>query len=431
MSDNLPTTKWGRSLSGGKTALRIGGKVLKYLSEKPFIPEERKQAARESLDRESAEILFKGLSILKGTALKIGQMLSLELDALPSEVRAELEKSFNQVPPINRALVRKVIINNLGMTPEEAFRFFEATAFSAASLGQVHRATAHTGEPLAVKIQYPGIASTIESDIAMVKGVVRSVTSYDMVIPVLEEIRLRLVEETDYEQEARNTVYFGDHLKVENVHVPCVFPETSTSQVLSLSFMGGLPLNEWLKQRPDQDARDRVAQTLYDIFITSLYELHTIHADPNPGNFIVEEDCTIGLVDFGCVKRFDEAFANLYKQVVQAALKGSRKDHLELLRAMEISPGADEDVLDRIADITYESGRWFAKLYGEDRFDFGANPDFIREGRQTMHKMLAFRKSIKGINTNFVFLNRTRYGLVRLFQLMSARVRIRNPYECE
>ena len=280
MSDDIPTGKWERSLSGGKTALKIGGKVLKYLSEKPFLAEDQRQSARESLDRESAEILFKGLSVLRGTALKIGQMLSLELDALPSEVRRELEKSFNQAPPINRALVRKVIVNNLGMAPEQAFRSFDLTAFSAASLGQVHRAVALTGEPLAVKIQYPGIGDTIESDIAMIKGVVKSMPSYHLVLPVLDEIRSRLVEETDYEQEAENTVYFGSHLRVPGVRVPLVFRETTTTQVLSLSYMDGFPLNVWLKQAPAREDRDRVAQLLYDIFIHSLYELNTIHADP-------------------------------------------------------------------------------------------------------------------------------------------------------
>lgn len=431
MSRDIPTGKWERSLSGGKTALRIGGKVLKYLSEKPFLPEEQRQSARESLDRESADILFKGLSVLKGTALKIGQMLSLELDALPSEIRAELEKSFNQAPPINRALVRKVIFNSLGTPPERAFRSFDPTAFSAASLGQVHRAVALTGEPLAVKIQYPGIGDTIESDIAMIKGIIKSMPSCRLVLPVLDEIRARLVEETDYEREAENTTYFRERLRVDRVSVPRVFRETTTGRVLSLSFMEGLPVNEWLKQGPGQEERDRVAQTLYDIFVESLYGLHTIHADPNPGNFIVGEDLDIRLVDFGCVKRFDKDFAGLYRRVVQAALKGSRSDHEDVLRAMNIGPDLDPESLGRMTEATYEIGRWFARLYGEERFDFGANHAFVREGRQLMQKMFAFRKSIREVNTDFVFLNRTRYGLIRLFQLMEARVGIRNPYECE
>ena len=153
---------------------------------------------------------------------------------------------------------------------------------------------------------------------------------------------------------------------------------------------------------------------------------------PNPGNFIVGPGLDIRLVDFGCVKRFDSRFADLYRRVVQAALKGSKKDHEDLLRAMEIGgPGVDPASLSRISEVTYEMGRWFGSLYGEERFDFGANTAFIREGRQLMQKMFAFRKSIKEINTNFVFLNRTRYGLIRLFQLMEARVKIRNPYECE
>jgi predicted unusual protein kinase regulating ubiquinone biosynthesis (AarF/ABC1/UbiB family) len=430
MSREFPIGRWERSVAGGKTAFKIGGKVLRYLTEKPFLPEEEKRQAKELLDRESAVILFKGLSLLKGTALKIGQLLSLELDILPQEVRTELEKTCNEVPPINRAMVRRIIINNLGRAPEEAFRSFESAAFAAASLGQVHRAVSLTGEAMAVKIQYPGIEATIANDVAMIKAVLKPLPEYDLLLPVLEEIRTRLLEETDYEGEARNIGFFGDRLEIPGVRVPRVFHEYSTPAIIGLSFMEGLPLNEWMKQNPTQDERDRVAQTLYDIFLSGLYELHAIHADPNPGNFIVGKDLTVSLVDFGCVKYFDEKFVDLCRRLPLVAVKGNIKEHMDLLAAFDIgSSQTDPEWIRQKADLTYEMGRWFGKLYEEERFDFGAHRSFVQEGRQLMQKSFTFRKGIKAINTNFVFLNRTRYGLVRLFQLMEARVRIRNRYE--
>lgn len=430
MPKEFPIGRWERSVAGGKTAFKIGGKVLKYLTEKPFLPEEEKRQARELLDRESAAILFKGLSLLKGTALKIGQLLSLELDLLPQEVRAELEKSCNEVPPINRAMVRRIIVNNLGKAPEAAFRSFEATAFAAASLGQVHRAVSPAGEAMAVKIQYPGIEATIANDVAMIKTILRPLPEYDLVLPVLEEIKARLLEETDYEREAKNIIFFGERLRLQGVRVPRVIREYSTPAIIGLSFMSGLPLNEWMKRNPSQENRDRVAQTLYDIFLFGLYELHAIHADPNPGNFIVGEDLTVGVVDFGCVKYFDEGFVDLCRRLPLVAVRGSREEHMELLTAFQIgSSEEDPEWLHQMADLTYEIGRWFGRLYEQERFDFGAHRGFIQEGRQLMQKSFTFRKGVKAINTNFVFLNRTRYGLVRLFQLMGARVRIRNRYE--
>jgi predicted unusual protein kinase regulating ubiquinone biosynthesis (AarF/ABC1/UbiB family) len=157
MADFFPVGKWKRTLEGGKTALKLGGRTVQYLSRKPFIGSDRRQSSKEAFDRQSGEILFQGLSALKGTALKIAQMLSLEMDIFPPAVRQELGKSCYQVPPMNRALVRKIVTSNLGRPPEALFCSFEPTAFAAASLGQVHRAVAKNGRTLAVKIQYPGV----------------------------------------------------------------------------------------------------------------------------------------------------------------------------------------------------------------------------------------------------------------------------------
>jgi predicted unusual protein kinase regulating ubiquinone biosynthesis (AarF/ABC1/UbiB family) len=430
MSSEFPLGKWERSFTGGKTALRIGGKTLKYLSKKPFLAEEERQQAKDLFDRESAAILFQGLSLLKGTALKIGQLLSLELDLLPQEVRIELEKSYNAVPPINRALVRRIIFNNLKVSPEEAFASFDTTAFAAASLGQVHQAVSLKGEALAVKVQYPGIETTITNDVTMIKAILKPLPEYNLIHPVIEEIKSRLLEETDYIKEAENIKFFKDNLALSNVLVPHVYSDMSTSQIITLSYIEGLPLNEWIRTHPSQDDRDKVAQTLYDIFLYGLYELRTIHADPNPGNFIVAKDLTIGLVDFGCVKRFDKEFVDLYRRLPQAALTGNKKDHMELIKAFKISTDeTDQEWIEHMAEATYEIGRWFGKLYEVERFDFGAGSDFIQEGRHIMQKAFSLRKGIRGVNTNFVFLNRTRYGLVRLFQTMGARMRIRNGYE--
>ena len=134
-----------------------------------------------------------------------------------------VQKSYNQVPPINRALVRKIIQNNFHKAPEEVFAEFDPTAFAAASLGQVHRATAKDGSPLAIKVQYPNMKATIRNDIQIVKTALRPMRDYDLFLPALEEIEERLLEETDYLQEAKNTQFFKDKLQLENVIVPNIF----------------------------------------------------------------------------------------------------------------------------------------------------------------------------------------------------------------
>jgi len=204
MRTGIPENKWQRSIAGGKTAIKVGGKMLRYLAGKPFLASQSRHAAKQRAQRESADILFQGLSLLKGTALKIAQQLSFEIDIFPEDVRKELQKSYHQVPPLNRALIRKVITNALGQSPEQIFSTFEPDAFAAASLGQVHRARTLDDRHLAIKIQYPGIDRTIASDIRMVKNLLRPSAEFHLYRSALDEIEARLLEEIDYHKEARH-----------------------------------------------------------------------------------------------------------------------------------------------------------------------------------------------------------------------------------
>lgn len=429
MTESIPTSKWQRGLSGGKTAARMSQKALTYLVRRPFLKEEERVKAKRALNRENAAVLFEGLSLLKGTALKIAQILSMEMDIFPPEITKELQKSYHQVPPINRVLARKILQNALGKPPEDVFKTFEPTAFAAASLGQVHRATTREGIALAVKIQYPGIRETIKNDVQLLKTTLRALPEYRTIVPAILEIETRLQEETDYHQELQNMAFFGERLHLDQIIVPSPFDHLSTDTVLSAQYMDGITLNHWLKTRPHRKKQERVAQTLQDLFIFGLYQMNRIHADPNPGNFIVNRDGRIGLVDFGCVKRFDPQFAALYGELPRTALQGKKDDYVRLLKALKIAgPSLAPEVLDHMYQIFHEIGQWLGRLYREEYFDFRENPDFIGAGKELMHQAFGLRKHAD-LNTNFIFLHRTRYGLLRLFEQMGARVCFRNAFE--
>ncbi|MCP4693356.1 MAG: AarF/ABC1/UbiB kinase family protein [Desulfobacterales bacterium] len=429
MGAEIPTGKLKRSLTGGKTAVKVGGKVLKYLASKPFLSKGHQRRAKTALNEESADIIFKGLCLLRGTALKIAQQLSLEVEIFPEAVRKELEKSYHQAPPINRALVRKIIQNEFGESPEAVFQSFETNAFAAASLGQVHRAASKNGEKLAVKVQYPGIDETIKNDIQLIKGILRPLPEYALMLPAMEEIEARLLEEIDYRREARNIGFFAENLKLEGLRIPTAFDDARGKTVLSMSFMPGPPLDDWLKTNPDQASRDAVAQKLHDIFLESLYGLHRIHADPNPGNFLIDEDLTLSLIDFGCVKRLDEDFVRLYQRLPKVIAQGSRKRYFTLMKELNVVDSSlDPGIEERMYKVMFRFSQWFTRLYQEDVFDFNANENYFAEGKALFNDMYQFRKHVD-MNPNFVFLDRTRYGLVRLFARMRARVRFRNEYE--
>jgi predicted unusual protein kinase regulating ubiquinone biosynthesis (AarF/ABC1/UbiB family) len=429
MNDKLPTGKVGRALSGGRTAAKVGREMLTYYAKRPFLTEDGRRLARQRAARNGAQTLFQGLSLLRGTALKMAQQLSLEMDLLPEGACRELAKAYHQVPPINRALARKVVHDALGRPPEAAFHLFELKAFAAASLGQVHYAEGDGGQPLAVKIQYPGIAKTIDSDVSLLRHLLRPVVQSDQLMPTLDEIAGRLREETDYLLEAQHLQYFAKRLDLPGVTIPQVFPHLSAQTVLCTSLMPGKPLDVWLKDKPDQARKDHVAQTLHDLVIKGIYELKVIHADPNPGNFIIAKNGTIGLVDFGCVKHLDPGFVDQYHRLARSAAHCRGAMHFEQIIAMGfVSPDVKGPQLEEIKRITNEAGRWFGRLFETDTFDFGANPNFMAEGKAVMRQYHQLRRHLS-FDPEFIFLDRTRYGLWRIFEMMGARVRFRNVYE--
>lgn len=429
-SDDTPKGSLARSLVGGKTAARMGGAYLKYTVGKPFLSEADRENARRQTSEQSMEALFQGLCRLKGMALKMAQTLSLEMDIFPAHIRTHFERAYNDVPPMNRALTRKVLTTAYGKAPEKVFQSFEATAFAAASLGQVHRAVGAGGESLALKLQYPGIRETIRSDMRLVKAMLRPFAEYEALKPVFAEVETRFLEETDYFLEAENAAFFHAHLQMDGIRVPLVHRDLCTGQVLCLSLLEGQPLNAWLRTNRDARARDALAQRLQDLFIRSLYGLHCIHADPHPGNFLVLEDSSTGLVDFGCVKRFDRPFVELYRQLPIAFNNNDNDACMSVLRQLGTIPDSADAALERDVRETFiRYGKWLKRIFAAERFDFGAEKDFIKEGKAISMTMKHIWRKLR-INPDFVFLDRTRYGLLRLFERMEARVSFRNEYEC-
>jgi predicted unusual protein kinase regulating ubiquinone biosynthesis (AarF/ABC1/UbiB family) len=426
---HLPNGCVKRAFYSGRTAAGVGGKALMHYAKRPFMSAAAHHRARDEMIRDGAKTLFQGLSLLKGTALKLAQLLSLELDLLPEAACRELARAYHQVPPINRALVRKAVRDGLNKPPEEAFQQFDLNAFAAASIGQVHAAADHADTALAVKIQYPGIAETIESDLGLLRQALRPVIQTDQLLPLLRELSERLHEEVDYHREADHLFRFARSLKIKGVRIPEVKPALCSRTVLSATRLPGVPLNHWLESHPDQAAVDHVAQMLQRIFITGFYDLHVIHADPNPGNFIIADDLTVGLVDFGCMKTFSPAFAAQYRRLVRAAAHQQKQNHFREMIAMGmLGKAPDKKIIKAVQNFADAFGHWLGRLFEKEKFDFGRHPDFIAEGKSLMVQGHQLWRHMT-INPDFIFLNRTRYGLLRLFERMGARVCFRNVYE--
>jgi predicted unusual protein kinase regulating ubiquinone biosynthesis (AarF/ABC1/UbiB family) len=237
------------------------------------------------------------------------------------------------------------------------------------------------------------------------------------------------MEEVDYRQEADNLAFFARHLTMDGVSIPRVATDLSARTVLTTSMMPGKPLDLWLRDKPSQAARDQVAQTLNDLMVNGLYELQVMHADPNPGNFIIADDLTVGLVDFGCVKRVAVDFVEQYRSLARAVAHGDKAAHQEMIIQIGLVPeDADDAVLQMVAEIADVAGAWFSRMFADECFDFAANPGFIGQGQAVMRQYHHLYRHLQ-VNPEFIFLDRTRYGLLRIFEMLGARVRFRNVYE--
>jgi predicted unusual protein kinase regulating ubiquinone biosynthesis (AarF/ABC1/UbiB family) len=402
---------------------------LGHRAKRPFLSDNERTASEQLLDEQQARLLFDTLTQLRGTALKVAQMLCMETELLPESYRIELEKACHSVPPLNRVLVRKVLMEEFGRPPEILFARFDDQAFAAASLGQVHAATTHEGDPVAVKIQYPGIHVAIDSDIAMMRQIARAMPNTRLIQQSLDEIHARLREEVDYHQEAANTTWFreqlGEQLGDTQPRIPEVMPQFSGARVLTTRLVDGRHLDDWLATSPGQAARDRAAQTLYDHFIHSARTLDCIHADPNPGNTLFSANGDIHLIDFGCVKRISSGFIDALPTLLRAYQTDDLTTIFQIYEQLGMKFSNQTERL--YEEILRPFGRWLVEpLQGED-YDFGEHADYTARGLVVIQGLQRL-KGLHRLADDFIFFDRTIYGLCKLFERMGARVRFRHHW---
>jgi predicted unusual protein kinase regulating ubiquinone biosynthesis (AarF/ABC1/UbiB family) len=416
----IPLTKMARAGVAGRLVV---GTALRSLRLGKSNPEEEW--------KRRGETLFAACAQLKGLPLKLAQMLSQEEESLPEEFRKELSKSCYQSPPLNRALVRRTIEANLGGSPEKLFASFTEIPFAAASLGQVHLAVTHKGERLALKLQYPGIAQTVKNDLALVGGFAKALPWFKEVQGAWGEVAERMQEELSYKNEAYWTKWFGERLQLTGVTVPKVHENFSTDTLLAMDWMEGIHLNEWMASGPSQKSRDALAASLWRIYLRSVYELGALNADPNPGNFLIGTDGAIVLLDFGCVKSVPVGFSGNLRKMFMLHARGipSKVSLVDEYQALGILK-----VIKKNQDFTQlevqlrSMGDWVLRPYRMKGFDFGASRGYFEACRSEAWQLF---RSVNGVafSPDFVFLDRARYGLYRIFQKLGARVTMANSLE--
>lgn len=416
----IPRGKLGRGRVVGFAAVRAGVKKVGHLTVRPFLTARKKCAADQTNDLAIARIVFNALCTLRGTALKAAQLVAMERGLVPEIYRGELARASSDVPPMNRALVYTILKRELG-PPEKSFRQFEWFPFAAASLGQVHAATAFDGRQLAVKVQYPGMADGLKADIEMLRRCLAP-TKYRRIFGgCFDEITRRVSEELDYELEARQTTAFGKACSMRDILIPEVATDLSIGSVLSLGRIDGLHLEAWLATSPSQADRDRYGQLLVDFFHYGTFVQHAIHADPHPGNYLYREDGRLGVIDFGCVKHLEPGLLKDLRRLTDPTTLIDLAEHKALHGRLGIHYRSG---IDNPSFVRFFSDwvAWLGEPYRTEVFDFGPSHDYFRRGAVLAQ---AFYRYIDHYDGSFIYYGRAEHGLMRLLERLGARVRMR------
>lgn len=433
-----PTSKITRAAIGGAALAHAGMARIGHQARKFTTASDDEQAVQLRFEADLGRIMFKALNRLKGTALKVSQLLSAHADFLPAAVRDELAKGCHQVTPLNRALVHKVFRGEFGQAPEQLFATFDAHAFAAASLGQVHRATLADGREVAVKVQYPGIATSIKSDLVMVRGVMQALEGGVVHLPgktvvdqVMAEVAGKLDEELDYGQEAEQLKWFHERLPPALYVVPQPVFSHSSRRVLTMERLDGLHLDAWLATGPDQASRDHFGQLLFNWFNFCLHELGRVNADPHAGNFLFLPDGRLGLLDFGCTREISRGFPELLQGAWNAMLNrpqdgpqiAARLAYVELqLISPELSQhDFDTQLMPAVAPLV----DWQLEPFRTTRFNFATwSPMPLRRGADAK-SMAAL---MTGIHPDLPYFDRAYMGVMQLLKKIGAVVVTENPW---
>ena len=299
------------------------------------------------LSEGTAEKLVQTLGDLKGAAMKLGQVASMDPDLFPPEVRVLLARLQNEAPPMPFERVAAVLEEELGGRPEELFAVFEPVPMAAASLGQVHRARLHDGREVVVKIQYPGIDLALRSDIENLGLVVKTMALAHRALDgrqYFHELADELAHELDYSREGRLAREFARaSAALPDVVVPEIVDERTSTRVLTMQYLPGQTLKAFLASGADNAERLRVSGLLIRAIHGAFLVDGTVHADPHPGNFLVMPDGQLGVLDFGSVKRFSRPFFEGHRDVFRRVLEREPIDVLALVRRVGFTVDLPDD----------------------------------------------------------------------------------------
>ncbi|APZ44854.1 ABC transporter [Polaribacter reichenbachii] len=427
--DSIPTSKIQRASKLVTTGAKIGVNYLKYYGDKMTKTEDE---AKAKLNENNAEDIYDGLKQLKGSALKVAQMLSMEKSILPQAYVEKFSLSQFSVPPLSPALVTKTFKNYFGKNPNEIYDKFNSVSVNAASIGQVHKAE-KDGKKLAVKIQYPGVAESIASDLALVKPIaikMFNIKGKDS-DKYFKEVENKLVEETNYVLEVEQSkAIVAACAHIPNLKFPNYYADLSSDRIITMDWMNGVHLSEFYTD--NQEVANKLGQALWDFYMFQIHKLKKVHADPHPGNFLISPENELIVIDFGCMKTIPNSFYVPYFELAKQENISNPTYFEEKLFELEILREDDsKEELDFFRAMFHEMLSLFTQPFQQEKFDFS---DEVFFGKiSDLGQKYAKSTELKNMNGNrgskhFIYINRTFFGLYNLMHDLKAKNVIINNF---
>lgn len=421
---NIPTGKVERASKFVTTGLKVGTNYIKHYTKKLIDP----SISREELHADNAEDIYDTLSNLKGSALKVAQMLSMDKGMLPKAYTERFAMSQYSAPPLSGPLVINTFIKTLGKSPSQLYDKFEMQASNAASIGQVHKAV-KDGKELAVKIQYPGVANSVKSDLRIVKPFAIRIVGMSEVDmdKYFEEIEGKLLEETDYKLELKRSMEVSAQCAhIPNLVFPVYYPELSSDRIITMDWLKGFHLKEFLERNPSQEACNKIGQALWDFYQFQVHQLKKVHADPHPGNFLMRDDGTVGVFDFGCIKEIPEDFYANYFQLTNKEVLKDEARRREIYTNLEMIHPNDTE-----KEVVFFSGLFQRMIdmltlpFTQETFDFGDETYFaeIYAYMDYLYNLKEVRDSkVARGSRHSLYVNRTYFGLYSILSDLKANI---------
>ncbi len=429
--DKIPTSKVKRAAKLLSAGAKVGTNYLKYYAKKAAGNEN----AKEQLDKDNAEDLFETLSELKGSALKVAQIMSMDKNMLPTAITEKFALAQYNAPPLSYPLVLRTFKKSFGKSPLDIFSSFSRNAVKAASIGQVHLAE-KDNKKLAVKVQYPGVADSVKNDLRMVKPIAMKILNLkeNEIKQYLEEIEERLIEETNYELELKQSIEISRACKqLDGFVFPNYYPELSSNKIITMDWLEGSHLKEFLKTNPNQNTRNLIGQRLWEFYDFQVNELKAIHADPHPGNFLFYDNGDIGVLDFGCIKRIPLNFYHNYFQLLNPSLQEDDSLLLDLFYKLEFIYEDDSPEAKKLFFELFKETMFLLILpFKDGQFDFSDKKYLDR-----LYELGDELKSRKDIRKNgaargsrhILYINRTYFGLFTLLYELGAEIKTKTSFD--